>query len=211
MDFHEKESFSASTSEICTSLYIGDVEIVIDNPCEEEIDSFEDSMLVHNVVPSFFLEDCRATTNGKTIIIVIKFAEKAYRANAKYALHDLSCETPPNACDGSGVIWNPSDYSGIPLAQAGEFHLDCMVRYAHQFSFIPHTYDLTMFLMAHKGGLDKILHRSLWYDVLPSSEDEFKSCRSPTLFPPDGCIQKHESKTWLIWIPMVISVAQWSQ
>jgi hypothetical protein len=72
----------------------------------------------------------------------------------------------------------------------------------------PHTYDLTMFLMAHKGGLDKRLHRSLWYDVLPSSEDEFKSCRSPTLFPPDGCIQKQESKTWLIWIPMVISVAQ---
>jgi hypothetical protein len=29
-----------------------------------------------------------------------------------------------------------------------------------------------------------------------------------TLFPPDGCIQKQESKTWLIWIPMVISVAQ---
>jgi hypothetical protein len=101
----------------------------------------------------------------------------------------------------SSICW-------IPLAQAGEFHLDCMVRYAHQFSFIPHTYDLTMFLMAHKGGLDKILHRSLWYDVLPSSEDEFKSCRSPTLFPPDGCIQKQESKTWLIWIPMVISVAQ---
>jgi hypothetical protein len=38
---------------------------------------------------------------------------------------------------------------------------DCMVRYVHQFSFIPHTYDLTMFMMAHKGGLDKISHRSL--------------------------------------------------
>jgi hypothetical protein len=29
-----------------------------------------------------------------------------------------------------------------------------------------------------------------------------------TLFPLDGYIQKQESKTWLIWIPMVISVAQ---
>jgi hypothetical protein len=46
-------------------------------------------------------------------------------------------------------------YSGIPLAQEGEFHLDYMVRYAHQFSFSPHTYDLTMLLMAHKDGLDK--------------------------------------------------------
>jgi hypothetical protein len=101
---------SAYTSEICTSLYIGDVNIVIDNMCEGETYSFEDSMLVHNIVPSIFREDCRATTNGKTIIIVIKFAEKDYRDNAKHVLHDLSCETPPNACDGSGVIWNPSDY-----------------------------------------------------------------------------------------------------
>jgi hypothetical protein len=31
--------------------------------------------------------------------LAIKFAEKAYKANAKSALHDLSCETPPNACD----------------------------------------------------------------------------------------------------------------
>jgi hypothetical protein len=83
-----------------------------------------------------------------------------------------------------------------------------MVRYAHQFSFTPHTYDLTLFLMAHKGGLDDILHRSLWYNVLPSSKDEFKSCRSPILFPSDGCIQKHEYKTWIIWIPMVVNVAQ---
>jgi hypothetical protein len=29
-----------------------------------------------------------------------------------------------------------------------------------------------------------------------------------TLFPPNGCIQKQEPKTWLIWIPIVISVAQ---
>jgi hypothetical protein len=55
----------------------------------------------------------------------------------------------------SGVIWDPSDYLGIPLAQASEFHPDGMVSYANQFSFRPHMYDLTMFLMAHKGGLDK--------------------------------------------------------
>jgi hypothetical protein len=94
------------------------------------------------------------------------------------------------------------------LAQAGEFHLDSMVRYSHKFYFIPHTYDLTMFMMEHKGGLDDRLHRSLWYDVFPPSEDEFKFGRSPTLFPPDGFIQKQESKTWFICIPMVISVAQ---
>jgi hypothetical protein len=123
------------------------------------MDSFEDSMLVHNIVSTFFLENCRAKTIGKTNIIVIMFAKKAYRANVKFVLRDLSCETPHNACDGSGVIWTPSDYLGISLTQAGEFHLDRMVR-------------------------------------------------SPTLFPSDGCMQKQESKTWLIWIPMVISVTQ---
>jgi len=54
MDFHEKKSFSASTSAICMSLYIGDIDIVIDNLCEEETNYFEDNMLVHNVVPLFF-------------------------------------------------------------------------------------------------------------------------------------------------------------
>jgi len=90
--------------------------------------------------------------------LAIKFVEKAYIANAKSTLHDLSCGTPPNACDGSGIIWNPSDYSRIPLAQAGEFHFDYMVMYSHQYSFNPHTYNLTIFLMAHKGGLDKRLY-----------------------------------------------------
>jgi len=57
MDFHEKGSLSAFTSETCTRLYIGDVEIVIDNLCEEETDSCEESMLVHHTILSFFLED----------------------------------------------------------------------------------------------------------------------------------------------------------
>jgi hypothetical protein len=40
-----------------TIIYTRDAEIVIDNMCKEEKDYFEDSMLVHNVIPSFFLED----------------------------------------------------------------------------------------------------------------------------------------------------------
>jgi hypothetical protein len=40
-----------------TMIYTSDVEVVIDNMCEEETDFFEDNMLGHNTIPSFFLED----------------------------------------------------------------------------------------------------------------------------------------------------------
>jgi hypothetical protein len=42
----------SSISEICPSLYIGDVEIAIDRFCDDEVDSVEICVLDHNVVPS---------------------------------------------------------------------------------------------------------------------------------------------------------------
>jgi hypothetical protein len=68
----------------------------------------------------------------------------------------------------------------------GEFHLDYMVKCAHHFYFSLSTNDL----MAHKYKLDKGLHDSLWYDVLPLFADETKSCKFLKLFLPDSCSQK---------------------
>jgi hypothetical protein len=51
---------------------------------------------------------------------------------------------------------------------------------------------------------DRIFFNAFWQE---SSGLTDKDLTPSTLFPPDGCIQKQEPKTWLIWIPMVISVA----
>ncbi|KAH9330576.1 hypothetical protein KI387_002684, partial [Taxus chinensis] len=100
----------------------------------------------------------------------------------------VSCES--SSGDGS-MGWNTLDYSSIPLAQSGEFHLDCIMRCAYHFSFSPHVQDLMMTLMTQRGGLNKGCSDSLWYDMLQISNDESK------LFSPDSCSQKLEIEVWL--------------
>ncbi|KAH9329864.1 hypothetical protein KI387_001972, partial [Taxus chinensis] len=112
----------------------------------------------------------------------------------------VSCES--SSGDGS-MGWNTPDYSGIPLTQSGEFHLGCIMRCVHQFSFIPHVQDLMMTLMTQRGGLNKGCSDSLWYDMLQISDDESK------LFSPDSCSQKQELEVWLDWTLGGIRVAQW--
>ena len=63
----------------------------------------------------------------------------------------MHCE--PSFEDGN-IGWNTLDHLGIPLAQSGEFHLDCILRCAHQFDFSPHVQDLTMTLMTQRGLRD---------------------------------------------------------
>lgn len=65
-DVEKKESLDASTSEVCKSLYVGDVEIVFDRPCGKETNTFENNVFDHNVVPSSLFEDCKTPSNEKS-------------------------------------------------------------------------------------------------------------------------------------------------
>lgn len=58
MDFNAKESLGASTTEVCTSLYVGELEIVIDKPYEG-MDSLYDTFLDHDADPPSYLRIAR--------------------------------------------------------------------------------------------------------------------------------------------------------
>ena len=60
----------------------------------------------------------------------------------------MHCE--PSSEDGN-IGWNTLDHLGIPLTQSREFHLNCILRCAHQFDFSPHIQDLMMTLMTQRG------------------------------------------------------------
>lgn len=103
--------------------------------------------------------------------------------------------------------WNTNDHSDFQLVQAGVFHLNCILRCAHQFTFSPHTQDLTMSLMAWEGELSECLDLH-WYDTLMATNDESKFGKSLTLFSPASCLQKQVFKIWFEWTLEVIGVVQ---
>lgn len=113
-----------------------------------------------------------------------------YSTWEKQILHDdksfdkLICETPSDSKNthGDSKLWNLSDCLGYPMEKACEFHIGGIVRYARFFVFSPCANNLAMFLMMHKSWINKRLYITLWYEVLPSIEEESKFSRSLIFF-----------------------------
>ncbi|GLJ34089.1 hypothetical protein SUGI_0685280 [Cryptomeria japonica] len=108
-------------------------------------------------------------------------------------LFALSCEPPFVVASIEGISHG---YSDISLGQTGVFHLDCILRCVHQFTFSSHTQVLTMSLTAGKGELSMEHMGQHWYDIFPITGGESEFGKSLTLFIPVSCLQKQVSETW---------------
>jgi hypothetical protein len=76
----------------------------------------------------------------------------------------LKCES--FSVDG-GMEWSTHDFVGIPWARVAEFHLDWIMRCAHQFIFSSHVQDLTISLVIQRGEMKNRSSSSLGYDMFP--------------------------------------------
>lgn len=209
---------SGIMADLSTRLYIGNFGIDIGQSYQKKISS-KSCTLDPGVVPASFQE---IDSFHEGILLTPKsklghlqllsnrgLVDEATIDNVGIATrpthHVMSCES---SSDDGNIGWDTHDYSGFPLAHLGEFHLDCIMRCAHQFSFSPQIQDLIMSLRTQKDGLNKRSLNTLWYDMFPILGDESKCGKSLTSFSLVGCLQMQEFEIWFDWTLGFIRVAQ---
>lgn len=167
---------SGVMGDLSTRLYIVTFEIDIGQSFQKKMVSSKSCTLDLDVVPTSFQEidgihdGILPTLESKSRHLQLLsdrgLVDKGARGNDDVAARPIhpvvSCET---SSDDGSIGWNTHDYSGIPLAHAGVFHLDCIMRCAHQFSFSPHRQDLIMSWRTLRDGLNKRYLGSLWYMI----------------------------------------------